>query len=150
MPFGIRLRSHALAAALLVFGVRAASAQGVLPTVGPITVASAVAGSQPNPVVNATTNYSTVLAFAGQMKIVAQINAAMPAGVTLGVKLTGASGGTSLGVVTLTTTAKDIVLATTPAYYSNVNVAYTLTANVSAGVVASTSRTVTYTLLTYP
>jgi hypothetical protein len=150
MPFGIRLRPHALAAALLVFGVRAASAQGVLPPVGPITVASAVAGSQPTPVVNATTNYSTVLTFTGQMKIVAQINAAMPAGVTLGVKLTGASGGISQGVVSLTTTPKDVVLATTPAYYANVNVAYTVTANVSAGVVAATSRTVTYTLLTYP
>jgi hypothetical protein len=150
MPFGNDHIARFALAALLLLGGRAASAQGVLPTVGPITVASAVAGSQPTPVVNATTNYSTVLVFTGQMKIVAQLNANMPAGMTLGVKLTGASGGTSLGVVNLDVTARNIVLATTPAYYTNVNVAYTVTATVAAGVVPSTSRTVTYTLLTYP
>lgn len=150
MSSRIALRPLPSLAALLLLGARAASAQGVVPAVGPIVVSTAVAGSQPTPVTNATTNYSTVLVFVGQMKIVGQLNANMPTGLTLGVKLTGASGGTSLGVVNLDTTPRDLVLATTPAYYTNVNIAYTLTATVAAGVVAATSRTVTFTLATYP
>ena len=151
MPFGIRRSIRMLLAALLLFGGRAASAQTTaLPTLGPITIASAVAGSQPTPVVNASTVYSTILVFTGQKKIVAQLNANMPTGVTLGVKITGASAATSLGPVNLDIAARDIVLGTNTFYYTNVNVIYTLTATVAAGVVPSTSRTVTFTLLNYP
>jgi hypothetical protein len=152
MPLGIRRRiSVSVTASLLFAGSGAVAAQGVIPGVGPMTVNTAVAGSQPTPVVNATTNYSAILVFPGQMKVVAQLNANMPAGTTLGVKVTGPAGtGTSLGTVNLDISQRDIVIATIPAFYNNVNIAYTFTANVSAGVLPSTSRTVTFTLLTYP
>jgi len=152
MPFGRRLRPRAFATALLLLlGSKAVAAQGVIPAVGPLTVTTAVAGSQPTPVVNATTNYSTVIAFTGQKKVVAQLNANMPANTTLGVKLTGPAGtGTSQGTVNLDITARDVAIATIPTYYNNVNISYTFTATVTAGVIASTSRTVTFTLLTYP
>jgi len=154
MPLGNRIASRSLAtgllAALLLLGGDAASAQAAIPGVGPLTVASAVAGAQPTPVVNSATNYSTVIAFPGQKKIVAQLNANMPANVTLGVRVTGAASGTSLGTVNLGLAARDVVLATTPGFYTNVNITYTLTATVAAGVVPATTRTVTFTLLDYP
>lgn len=151
MPFGVSVLVRALAiAGLLLYGSRPAAAQQVLSPAGPIVVASAVAGSQPTPVVSAAPGYSGGVPFVGQKKIVAQLNANTPAGVTLAVRITGGSSGTSLGYVGLDISARDVVIATTPGFYSTVNISYTLSATVTAGVVASTSRTVTFTLLDYP
>ncbi|HEV7991516.1 MAG TPA: hypothetical protein VGP25_06795 [Gemmatimonadaceae bacterium] len=137
-------------AVLLLYGSKTAMAQQVLSPAGPIVIASAVAGAQPTSVVAAAPGYSGVVPFVGQKKIVGQLNTATPAGVTLAVRITGSSGGTSLGYVALGIAAKDIVIATTPAFYSTVNISYTLSATVTAGVVPATSRTVTFTLLDYP
>jgi hypothetical protein len=151
MPFGIPARTCAFAAASLLIGSQTAAAQGIIPPVGPMTVAAAVAGSQPTAIVNAATNYSAVVPFAGQKKIVAQLSSNMPAGTTLGVRITGPAGqGTSLGTINLDISARDVVIATTPTFYGNVNITYTFSATVSAGVVPASSRTVTFTLLNYP
>ena len=151
MPFGVSVLARACAiAVLLLYGSRTAAAQQVLAPAGPIVVASAVAGAQPTAVVYAAPGYSGVVPFLGQKKIVAQLSSNTPAGVTLAVQITGGSSGTSLGYVNLDIATRDIVIATTPGFYSSVNISYRLSATVTAGVVAATSRTVTFTLLDYP
>ncbi|MEO8620891.1 MAG: hypothetical protein ABI625_07490 [bacterium] len=137
-----------LVAGLLLSRSSHARAQS-LPNVGPMTVNSATAGSQPNQV-TATSFYSSNLILFGQQRVVAYLNANVPANTTLSVKLTAPSGGTSLGNVNLDTTPRDLVIAATAPFFTNVTILYTFKATVLAGVVPSTSRTVTYTLATYP
>lgn len=79
-------------------------------------------------------------------KITASINSAMPAGVTLAVSLAAPSVGTSAGSQALSTTAVDLVTGLTKVAQGALGVTYSLSATAAAGVVASTSRTVTYTI----
>ena len=114
-----------------------------------MTVTTAVAGSQPAPR-TATSFYSNTLTFAGQQKVTGRLDANMPANTTLSVKLTAPSGGTSLGNVNLDVTTRDLVIAATPVFFTNVTILYTFTPTVAAGVIATATRTATYTLATYP
>jgi hypothetical protein len=142
------LVSLLIAAGLLLLGGSRARAQA-LPPVGPLTVNSATAGSQPNA---ATGNsfYSANLVFFGQQKVTGYINSNMPANTTLSVRLTAPSGGTSLGNVNLDTTPRDLVIAATQVFFTNVTILYTFRPTVLAGVIPVTSRTVTFTLANYP
>lgn len=79
-------------------------------------------------------------------KVTASIGSAMPAGVTLSVNLSAPTGATSAGAQALSTTAVDLVTGITKIAQGSLGVSYSLTASASAGVVASTSRTVTYTI----
>lgn len=110
---------------------------------------TAVAGSQPTSVTNAVTTYNVRVNKTSNKKITAGLNTNMPANVTLTVTLSAPPGATSLGAITLTTTAQDAVVNIT-----NVNVTqsitYQLSATVAAGVIPSSTRTVTFTLLDYP
>lgn len=144
------MNSHKIS--ILVIGLllavsRPAAAQ--LATVGPLAVTTAVAGSQPVAVIG-NSSYSGTVAFAGQMRIVCSLNANMPTGTTLAVRLTAPSGGTSLGDVIVDVTPRNLVIAMTPVFLTNVTIRYTFTPTVAAGVLPLTTRTATYTLLTYP
>ena len=141
------MRQIVLAAALLV-GTRAAGAQA-LPAVGPIIINAAVAGSEPAPKV-ATSGYSNVLVFTGQQKVTGHLNANMPPSTTMAVRLTAPSGGTSVGNVNLDVIDRNLVIAATPPFFTNVTITYTFTGLVAAGVIPNTTRTVTYTLSAYP
>jgi hypothetical protein len=79
-------------------------------------------------------------------KITASINSNMPAGVTLSVNLAAPSGATSAGSRSLSTTAVDLVTGITMVAQGAMAVTYTLAATTAAGVLASTTRTVTYTI----
>jgi hypothetical protein len=79
-------------------------------------------------------------------KITASINAAMPANVTLAVDLTAPAGATSAGAQPLSTVAVDVVSGLTQVAQGALAVAYTLSASAAAGVVPSTTRTVTFTI----
>lgn len=79
-------------------------------------------------------------------KVTASIGSAMPAGVTLSVNLSAPTGATSAGAQALSTTAVDLVTGITKIAQGSLGVSYSLTASAAAGVVASTSRTVTYTI----
>ena len=142
-------RSLLLSLCFSVPAIGIAEAQAVAPPVGPMTVTTAVAGLQPAPAA-ASVNYSTLVFFVGQRKVVGQINSNMPANTTLSVRLTAPSGGTSLGYQTLSTTPKDLVIAATPIFFNNITIAFNFTTTAAAGVIPTSSRTVTYTLLTYP
>lgn len=135
-------------AALLLVGSWRAGAQA-LPPVGPMIVNSAVPGGEPTPKV-ATSAYANTLVFTGQQKVTGRLNANMPANSTLSARLTAPSGGTSVGAVNLDVVDRNLVIAATPIFFTNVTITYTFTPLVSAGVIPSTSRTVTYTLSAYP
>ncbi len=136
-----------LLAGLLLAASHSAAAQ--LANVGPLAVTTAVAGSQPAPVIG-NSSYSGTVPFAGQMKVVCSLNANMPTGTTLAVRLTAPSGGTSLGDVILDISNRDLVIAAVPVFFTAVTIRYTFTPTVAAGVLPLTTRTATYTLVTYP
>jgi hypothetical protein len=79
-------------------------------------------------------------------KITASIGSAMPSGLTLQVNLSAPAGATSAGAQTLSTTAVDVVTSITKLAQTAIGVNYSLAATAAAGVVSSTSRTVTYTI----
>ena len=109
-----------------------------------LVINTASAGSAPTQASAAatwsvTTNQTTA-------KITASINSAMPSGLTLQVNLSAPSGGTSAGAQTLSATAVDVVTGITKLAQSGIAIGYTLDATPGAGVISSTSRTVTYTI----
>jgi len=116
---------------------------------GALDVVGATPGSNPNSVSNASTTYTVTVVF--RAKIAVSINSAMPSGLTLRVTLAAPSGAVSNGPITLSTTAQDAVngipLGTV---LSTRGVTYSFSATAAAGVVASTTRTVTLTLLPDP
>ena len=114
-----------------------------------MVVTTAVAGFQPSPAV-ATSSFSTSLPFVGQRKITGRLDINMPANTALSVRLTAPSGGTSLGNVNLDVTARDLVIAVTPPFFTNVTINYIFTPTVAAGVIPASSRTVTFTVAAYP
>jgi hypothetical protein len=142
----------ALSVLLLCSGRAAAQAPPRIRTTvdpGVLLVASAPPGSQPTPITDATTTYNVRVNAASFKKITAQLNAPMPAGVTLTVTLAPPPGATSLGPVSLDAVQRDVVVNVT-----NVNatfaVTYQLSATVAAGVLPPATRTVTFNLVDYP
>jgi hypothetical protein len=155
----VNFRSFVAAAAL--FGIaRSASAQTANQTVTiqvdainviafagspSLSVNSAVPGSPPASASNATATWAVTTNQSGA-KVTASISAAMPAGLTLSANLGAPSGATSNGLTALSTSAVDVVTSITKLAESALTVTYQLDATVAAGVVSSTSRTVTYTI----
>lgn len=109
-----------------------------------LVVNSATAGSNPTASTSAaswavTTNQTGA-------KITGSIGSNMPAGLTLSVNLAAPAGGSSAGSQSLSTVAVDLVTTITMLAQGALGVTYTLDATPAAGVVASTTRTVTYTI----
>jgi hypothetical protein len=111
-----------------------------------LIITTAVAGSAPTSVTDATatwaitTNQSTV-------KITASIPSAMPAGLTLSANLTAPTlNGSSAGMVALGTAATDMVTGIAKLAQGGLGITYKLDATSAAGVVASSTRVVTYTI----
>lgn len=110
-----------------------------------LVINTATAGSNPtNATANATWAVTTNQTGA---KITASIGSNMPAGLTLAVNLTApTAAGTSAGALSLSTVSVDLVTGITKLAEGGLNVGYSLAATAAAGVVASTTRTVTYTI----
>jgi hypothetical protein len=109
-----------------------------------LTVNTATAGSAPTAATASatwavTTNQSNA-------KVTAQLDSDMPAGLTLTVNLGAPVGASSAGVKTLSSASVDVVTAITQKAEGALSVDYSLAATTAAGVVSSTSRTVTYTI----
>jgi hypothetical protein len=138
---------------LLAGSRRAVAQQTALSTLGspaPLVISGATAGSDLVAVTNnAATYLITVKNAAGIKKITAQLDLPMPAGTSLTAMLSAPLGATTLGAVTLDTTPRDVV--TNIAKVTNVagTITYSFAASVTAGVLLA-SRTVTYTIATYP
>ena len=110
-----------------------------------LVINTATAGSNPTATNNSTATWAVTTNQTGA-KITASIGSNMPAGLTLTVDLAAPAGATSAGAQSLSTTAVDLVTTITRLAQSSLGVTYTLTATAAAGVVSSTSRTVTYTI----
>ena len=115
---------------------------------GALAVTNAAAGSEPTQVSDATTTYN-ITTNGTSRKITGQITSggAMPANTTLQLNLAAPTGGTSQGDVTLLdSAASDLVTGISQKAESNLTITYKFGATVAAGVVSSSSRTVTLTL----
>lgn len=112
-------------------------------TAASLVISSITAGSATATKVDSTTHTFDVSTNQTGTKVSAVIAGAtptnMPAGTSLTIKI-----GTGTAA-TISTTSADLLTLTKEAL-DNAKVYYTLTANVSAGVVASTTKTITYTL----
>jgi hypothetical protein len=139
---------------LLSFNSRPMVAQFVTLSVtaspGAMTINSAVAGLQPTSKTDATTSYRVTSFLAPQKKITAQLNAPMPAGMTLTATYAALGGGTSSGPVALDATARNMVINIGTVLGGTAAITYVVAATVAAGVVPLQTRTVTLTILNYP
>lgn len=109
-----------------------------------LTISAAVAGNDPTSVSHSTGTWA-VTTNQSNAKITASINADMPAGLTLWASLGAPAGSTAIGN-SLSTTAVDLVTGITKLAQGGLQVIYSLDATPAAGVIASQSRTVTYTI----
>ena len=109
-----------------------------------LVINTATAGSNPTSV-NAAATWAVTTNQSGA-KITASIGSNMPAGLTLSANLTAPAGATSAGAQSLSTIAVDLVTSITKVAQGAMAVSYSLTATAAAGVVSSTTRTVTYTI----
>jgi hypothetical protein len=139
---------------VLLFAGRPVAAQltiKVSGSPGMMTVTTVpAAGAQPTTVVNAATTYRVRALSSPPQKITAQLDAPMPAGVTLSATFNPVGGGTSSGAVNLDATARNVVTNIGFTNNTNATVTYRLTATAAAGVIPVQSRIVTLTLSNYP
>ena len=118
---------------------------------GLLRVSNAVAGSEPVAVSNSATTYTVTTPGANRLhKVTAQLNAAMPAGLTLTATFAPPPASTSLGPVALDMTARDVVTNIPRNTNATQGITYTLAATAAAGVVPPTSRIVTLTIVRAP
>ena len=157
----IKNARHAVAAlALVLFAIPAAQAQTATQTVTfavnainqiafvgapSLTITTAVAGSAPTSVTDATSSWAVTTNQTGA-KISANIPSNMPAGLTLSANLAAPTGAASLSYQSLSTVAVDLVTGITKQAQGAMSVTYKLDATPAAGVVASATRVVTYTI----
>ena len=141
-----------LAVLLLICG-RAAAAQSVSVLGSPsFTISNAVAGFEPAPASDNTSSYSVTTPPANRTyNITARINTAMPAGTTLTATFIAPPGATSVGPVALTTTDQNVVTAVPRRLTAETQgITYQFVATVDAGVIATSNRTVTLTIVQAP
>ena len=109
-----------------------------------LTITTAVAGSAPTSVTDATASWAVTTNQTGA-KITASIPA-MPTGLTLSASLAAPAAATSAGFLALSATAVDLVTGITKLAQGSLGVSYKLDATAAAGVVTSATRVVTYTI----
>ena len=110
-----------------------------------LDINTAVAGSNPTSATSSGLTWAVTTNQSGA-KITGILNSDMPSGLTLKATLGAPSGGTSAGVKALSSTSSDLVTGVSQVAASGLALTYTLDATPAAGVVTSTSRTVTYTI----
>ena len=142
-----------LTTVLLLLGSEAVGAQTIavtMPLVGPVTVSSATAGSQPAPITGISGGSYTIIQAtnAGKLRITGRLSSAMPVGTTLTVSLSAPGGvGTALGAVALIATARDLVINIPKATATRLGaITYTFTATTDAGVIPLTVPSVVFTI----
>jgi DNA-binding response OmpR family regulator len=114
----------------------------------PLSVTTAVAGSNLSTAVNTATTWAVTTNQSGAIVSAAITSGGvLPTGVTLSAMLTApTASGASTGLKALGTSGVNLVTGLGKVYQSGMTVEYDLTADISAGVVAPTARTITFTL----
>ncbi|MEP6999960.1 MAG: hypothetical protein ABI969_05750 [bacterium] len=110
-----------------------------------LTITTAVAGSAPTSVTDASSTWAVTCNQTGA-KISANIPLAMPAGLTLSANLAAPAGATSASYQALGTVAVDLVTGITKLAQGSLAATYKLDATAAAGVVTTATRVVTYTI----
>jgi len=110
-----------------------------------LTITTAAPGSTPTSATDVTSTWA-VTTNQSTAKITASIPTAMPAGLTLSANLTAPAGASSQGLKALGTVAVDMVTNVTKVAQGSLGITYQLDATLAAGVVASGTRLVTYTI----
>jgi hypothetical protein len=132
-------------------GLAGAQVLRILSNPGVMTITTAVAGSNPTSVTDATSTYRARTNIAtNKLKITAHLSAVMPPGLSLAVALAPTTGGVSNGSVVLGTAPLDLMGPITNTANQTNTITYTLSSTPAAGVVALSSRIVTYTLVAWP
>jgi hypothetical protein len=109
-----------------------------------LTISTAVAGNAPTSVTAGATYAITTNE--SNRKVTAQIDENMPSGLILTIELAAPTGANSTGAQTLSTDAADLVTGVSLLNETGLGMSYTLSATAAAGVVSSSSRTVTFTV----
>jgi len=109
-----------------------------------LTISSAVAGQEPQPVVDTSSTYS-ISTNGTNKRITASISRSMPPHTTLEIQLEDPGSGTSMGFVTLSTVAADVVTGISRAAAANRTITYRFSATTAAGILTK-ACTVTLTL----
>ncbi|MEO7103137.1 MAG: hypothetical protein ABI311_07080 [Gemmatimonadaceae bacterium] len=143
-----RIRCAVAVTGLLVVVAEAQAQITVSGSPSTMKISAATAGSAPLAVTRAGTKYTVQQPTSGHYTVTANINAPMPAGVTLTIALATSSGASS-GTVTLGTTPQNVVTGIATKV-TNRAITYTLNATASAGVVPIQTRSVTLTLINTP
>lgn len=112
-------------------------------------VSTATAGLGLTPVTDASTTYNVHGGGIGNHEMTAQIDVAMPAGVTLTVTLGAPNKGSSTGPVTLDVSAQPVVTNMGNGSATG-SITYVLSATPDAGIVPVQTRTVTFTIVATP
>lgn len=113
---------------------------------GATIVNTATAGLDLDPATDASTTYSIDVTTANK-KITGSIDTSMPANTTLSISLAAPTGATSNGWVNLDVTASDLVTGLAIGMNeSGLSITYRFSATVDAGVISSSSKTVTFTI----
>ena len=110
-----------------------------------LVINSATPGSAPTSATSVGNTWAVTTNQTGA-KITASIASNMPAGLTLWATMGAPAGATSAGAKSLSTTAVDMVTTITKLAASALALSYQLDATAAAGVVASTTRVVTFTI----
>ena len=110
-----------------------------------LVINTATPGGAPTSATSAGNSWAVTTNQTGA-KITASIASNMPAGLTLWATMGAPAGATSAGAKSLSTVAVDMVTTITKLAASALSLSYQLDATAAAGVVASTTRVVTYTI----
>jgi hypothetical protein len=114
-----------------------------------LSITTATAGSAPASVTDATSSWA-ITTNQTTKKLTASLNSDMPSGVTLEVSAAAPSGATGAGYKTLSSASVDVVTGISQVAGSGLTLTYRLSATLAAGAISSSSKTVTYTLVTGP
>lgn len=111
-----------------------------------LVINTATAGQDPNSVTNTSRTYS-VSTSTTVRRITGRINSNMPANTTLQISLVAPTGATSLGLITMTTTAANLVTGIPINTIASGRITtYTFSATAAAAKVTNAKKTVTFTL----
>lgn len=132
------------AAATVSFEVRPINEIALSGSPAPLVINAAVAGAEPMSVTDQSTTWAVTTNELARK--VTAATGALPTGVSLEIAMAAPAGASTLGFVTLATTAQDIVTDIATAQASALQVTYRLSATVQAGIVAPASATITFTI----
>jgi hypothetical protein len=111
-----------------------------------LVVSYAVAGQPPQPVTSSSARYSVTVA-GNPARVTARLASPLPTGVTLQVQLTPPPGAVGMGMVTLSTSATDVVQEIPAGSFSALQIVYRLVVSTSAGVISYSTVDVVFEIV---